>query len=93
MQGWKIVAARRALARMIDTLTDADRFCVLAFDNAVETPRSLPAGLSAATVTRLKAASEAEHDAWSKRSLKGKHYVYVWADGVHFNIRLEAHVP
>jgi putative transposase len=46
-------------------------------------------GLSAATVTRLKAVWEAEHDAWSKRSLKGKHYVYVWADGVHFNIRLE----
>lgn len=46
-------------------------------------------GLSAATVTRLKAAWEAEHEAWSKRSLEGKHYVYVWADGVHFNIRLE----
>src|SRR5512135_1318598 len=46
-------------------------------------------GLSAATVTRLKAAWEAEHEAWSKRSLKGKHYVYVWTDGVHFNIRLE----
>jgi transposase-like protein len=46
-------------------------------------------GLSAATVTRLKAGWEAEHEAWSKRSLKGKHYVYVWADGVHFNIRLE----
>ena len=46
-------------------------------------------GLSAATVTRLKAAWEAEHEAWSKRSLKGKHYVYVWADGVHFNIRLD----
>jgi transposase-like protein len=46
-------------------------------------------GLSAATVTRLKAAWEAEHEGWSKRSLKGKHYVYVWADGVHFNIRLE----
>ncbi len=46
-------------------------------------------GLSAATVTRLKAAWEAEHEAWSKRSLAGKHYVYVWADGVHFNIRLE----
>src|SRR5512147_144777 len=46
-------------------------------------------GLSAATVTRLKAAWEAEHEAWSQRSLKGKHYVYVWADGVHFHIRLE----
>ena len=46
-------------------------------------------GLSATTITRLKAAWEAEHEAWSKRSLAGKHYVYVWADGVHFNIRLE----
>jgi transposase-like protein len=46
-------------------------------------------GLSANTVTRLKAAWEEEHRAWSKRSLKGKQYVYVWADGVHFNIRLE----
>src|SRR3954454_15614452 len=45
--------------------------------------------LSATTVTRLKAAWEQDHDAWSKRSLAGKHYVYVWADGVHFNIRLE----
>jgi transposase-like protein len=46
-------------------------------------------GLSAATVTRLKAGWAEEYDAWSKRSLAGKHYVYVWADGVHFNIRLE----
>src|ERR1700722_796596 len=46
-------------------------------------------GLSAASVTRLKAAWEGEQQAWSQRSLKGKHYVYVWADGVHFNIRLE----
>ena len=46
-------------------------------------------GLSATTVTRLKAAWEAEYQAWSQRSLEGKHYVYVWADGVHFNLRLE----
>jgi putative transposase len=46
-------------------------------------------GLSATTVTRLKAAWEEEHRAWGERSLAGKHYVYVWADGVHFNIRLE----
>ncbi len=46
-------------------------------------------GLSAATITRLKAIWAEEYDAWSKRSLVGKHYVYVWADGVHFNIRLE----
>ena len=46
-------------------------------------------GLSAATITRLKAGWAEEYGAWSKRSLAGKHYVYVWADGVHFNIRLE----
>jgi transposase-like protein len=46
-------------------------------------------GLSATTITRLKAAWEAEHEAWAKRSLKGQRYAYVWADGVHFNIRLE----
>src|SRR4051794_23159438 len=46
-------------------------------------------GLSATTITRLKATWEGEFAAWSKRSLAGKHYVYVWADGVHFNIRLE----
>jgi transposase-like protein len=46
-------------------------------------------GLSATTVTRLKAVWEDEFQEWNKRSLKGKQYVYVWADGVHFNIRLE----
>jgi putative transposase len=45
-------------------------------------------GLSATTVTRLKGVWQEEYQTWSKRSLKGKHYVYVWADGVHFNVRL-----
>jgi transposase-like protein len=47
------------------------------------------AGLSASTITRLKSVWEAEHAEWSRRSLAGKQYVYLWADGVHFNIRLE----
>ena len=46
-------------------------------------------GLSASVVTRLKGIWQEEYGAWSKRSLAGKQYVYVWADGVHFNIRLE----
>ncbi len=46
-------------------------------------------GLSATTVTRLKAVWEEEFREWNERSLEGKQYVYVWADGVHFNIRLE----
>jgi putative transposase len=47
------------------------------------------AGLSATTITRLKSTWEEEHRQWAKRSLEGKHYVYVWVDGVHFNVRLE----
>jgi transposase-like protein len=46
-------------------------------------------GLSASTVTRLKACWEDEFQEWNKRVLEGKQYVYLWADGVHFNIRLE----
>ena len=48
-----------------------------------------PAGLSPTTVVRLKSVWEEEHHAWSNRSLAGKQYVYVWADGIYFNIRLE----
>ena len=47
------------------------------------------AGLSATTITRLLTAWQDEHQAWSRRSLADRHYVYLWADGVHFNIRLE----
>jgi putative transposase len=46
-------------------------------------------GLSATTVTRLKSVWEEEFREWNERSLEGKQYLYVWADGVHFNIRLE----
>jgi len=47
------------------------------------------AGLSATTITRLMTAWQDEHKTWSRRSLEGKRYVYLWADGIHFNIRLE----
>lgn len=46
-------------------------------------------GLSASTVTRLVAQWQEEQAAWARRDLSDKHYVYVWADGIHFNIRLE----
>ena len=46
-------------------------------------------GLSATTITRLTGAWQKDYEAWNRRSLEGKQYVYVWADGVHFNIRLE----
>jgi putative transposase len=46
-------------------------------------------GLSASTITRLKEVWQGEFQEWNQRSLEGKQYVYLWADGVHFNIRLE----
>jgi putative transposase len=46
-------------------------------------------GLSASTVVRLKQVWQDEYETWSKRSLEGKRYVYIWVDGIHFNIRLE----
>ena len=46
-------------------------------------------GLSASTIVRLKQVWQDEYEAWSKQSLEGKHYVYLWVDGIHFNIRLE----
>jgi transposase-like protein len=50
---------------------------------------SQAAGLSATTITRLMTAWQDEHKSWSRRSLEDKQYVYLWADGIHFNIRLE----
>ncbi len=45
-------------------------------------------GLSANVIMRLKQQWLDEYQGWSSRSLEGKQYVYVWADGVYFNIRL-----
>jgi Ca-activated chloride channel family protein len=49
MTGWKMVAARRAAARIVDTLTSGDRFAVLSFDTVVEHPDGLGEGLSEAS--------------------------------------------
>ena len=46
------------------------------------------AGLSASVITRLTSQWQAEREAFMARSLADRDYVYVWADGVHFNIRL-----
>lgn len=44
-------------------------------------------GLSAATISRLKSQWHQEHQHWQNRSLRHKRYVYLWADGIYFNIR------
>ena len=46
-------------------------------------------GLSASSVIRMKELWRGEWLDWSRRPLDGKRYVYFWADGIHFNIRLE----
>ena len=46
------------------------------------------AGFSASTITRLTRVWQEEQEGWCKRLLTGKEYVYVWADGVYFGVRL-----
>jgi len=46
-------------------------------------------GLSAGTLSRLKAVWLEDHGQWEQRSLAHKRYVYLWVDGIHFGVRLE----
>jgi len=46
-------------------------------------------GSSASTVTRLKSIWEQEFATWQQRSLADRRYVYLWADGIYFNVRFE----
>lgn len=50
-------------------------------------------GLSAASVVRMKELWVAEQENWSKRSLAGKRYAYLWADGLYFGVRLTDERP
>ncbi|MEZ7137826.1 IS256 family transposase [Komagataeibacter sp. SM21] len=45
-------------------------------------------GLSAKTVTRLKADWWSEYEAWEKRDLGNRRFLYIWADGVYFKPRM-----
>lgn len=47
------------------------------------------AGLSASVITRLTKQWQADQRAFADRSLDDRDYVYVWADGIHFSVRLE----
>ncbi len=46
-------------------------------------------GVSPATISRLKAKWSGEHQDWQQRSLQQQRYVYIWADGIYFNIRAD----
>jgi putative transposase len=59
------------------------------FGPALEQFLGTGSGLSAATITRLTVQWQDEARAFADRDLSGVDYVYVWADGVHLNVRLD----
>jgi transposase-like protein len=60
------------------------------FSRALESilGRNAP-GLSATNIVRLKKLWEEDYRNWSSRDLSHKRYIYFWADGIYFNVRLE----
>jgi putative transposase len=61
----------------------------LDFVPALERFFGAAAGLSASVITRLTTQWQAERQAFLARDLADRDYVYCWADGIHFNLRLE----
>lgn len=59
------------------------------FSEALRALVGSSAGLSPATVCRLKAGWQQEWEAWQQRDLTGKRYIYFWVDGLHVNVRME----
>ena len=51
------------------------------------------AGLSATNIVRLKDGWQKDYEAWAGRDLRGKRYIYWWADGIYFNVRLDPERP
>ena len=45
--------------------------------------------LSPSVISRLTASWQAEYDAWTRRDLFARNYVYIWADGVYLQARME----
>lgn len=50
-------------------------------------------GLSPTNIVRLKEGWTKEYEDWAKRDLSNKRYVYWWADGIYFNVRLQKDRP
>jgi putative transposase len=49
------------------------------------------ANLSPSVIARLTGDWQVEYDRWQARDLSARHYVYVWADGVYLQARMEDH--
>lgn len=50
-------------------------------------------GLSPANIVRLKAGWQQDYQKWTNRDLSGKRFVYWWADGIYFKVRLTPERP
>ena len=50
-------------------------------------------GLSATNIVRLKEGWQKDYEGWTRRDLRGKRYIYWWADGIYFNVRLDPERP
>lgn len=50
-------------------------------------------GLSATNIVRMKQVWEKEYQSWQDRRFNGTRYIYIWADGIYFNIRLDEDRP
>ncbi len=61
-----------------------------AFSEALEAILGTDApGLSATNIVRMKSGWEQEYRGWCRRDLGEKRYAYIWADGIHVNVRLD----
>jgi len=89
----------RILPRYMRRIPSIDNLIPALYLKGISTgdfPRALSAilgekakGLSATNIVRLKAKWEEEYKEWLGRDLSGKEYVYIWVDGVYFNVRLD----
>lgn len=60
------------------------------FSEALQSLTGAPVdAVSPSTIVRLKEVWTQDFEKWNQRDLSGKKYVYVWADGIHVNVRLE----
>ncbi len=55
--------------------------------------KKCPSGLPATNIVRLKEGWMKDYEVWQKRDYTGTRYVYFWADGIYFNVRLDKERP
>ena len=60
------------------------------FEAALQAIYGEDSGSLSATVSHLKEVWYAEYEVWRTSSLSSKDYAYIWADGVHFNVRMKS---